>query len=74
MGSSGLSALLWFVAIVAMIPVALWLLKRNRADGNRAFERAARGDVLIVEAATTAPERVELERATTVERRRPGGG
>ena len=33
MGSSGLSALLWFVAIVAMIPVALWLLKRTPMGG-----------------------------------------
>ncbi len=54
--------------------VPLRLLKRNRADGNRAFERAERGDVLIVEAATSTPERVDLDRTTTVERRRPGGG
>ena len=33
MGSNGLSALLWFVAIVAMIPVALWLLKRTPMGG-----------------------------------------
>jgi flagellar protein FliO/FliZ len=31
--SSGLSSLLWFVAIVAMIPVALWLLKRTPMGG-----------------------------------------
>ncbi len=29
--SNGLSSLLWFVAIIAMIPVALWLLKRTPA-------------------------------------------
>jgi flagellar protein FliO/FliZ len=29
MASSGLTSLLWFVAIIAMIPVALWLLKRT---------------------------------------------
>ncbi len=27
--STGLSSLLWFVAIVALIPVVLWLLKRT---------------------------------------------
>ncbi len=27
--SSGLTSLLWFIAIIAMIPVALWLLKRT---------------------------------------------
>ena len=31
--SSGLSSLIWFVAIVAMIPVALWLLKRTPIGG-----------------------------------------
>lgn len=38
--SSGLSSLLWFIAIVAMIPVALWLLKRTPMGG------AAGGNVL----------------------------
>ena len=28
---NGLSSLLWFVAIIAMIPLALWLLKRTPA-------------------------------------------
>ena len=27
--SNGMNSLLWFIAIVAMIPVALWLLKRT---------------------------------------------
>jgi flagellar protein FliO/FliZ len=31
--SSGIGSLLWFVAIVAMIPVALWLLKRTPMGG-----------------------------------------
>jgi flagellar protein FliO/FliZ len=31
--SNGLSSLLWFVAIIAMIPVALWLLKRTPMGG-----------------------------------------
>jgi len=29
MATSGLTSLLWFIAIIAMIPVALWLLKRT---------------------------------------------
>jgi len=33
MVSNGLSSLLWFVAIIAMIPVALWLLKRTPMGG-----------------------------------------
>jgi flagellar protein FliO/FliZ len=31
--SSGLNSLIWFVAIVALIPVALWLLKRTPMGG-----------------------------------------
>jgi flagellar protein FliO/FliZ len=31
--SSGLGALLWFIAILALIPVALWLLKRTPIGG-----------------------------------------
>ena len=31
--SSGLTSLLWFVAIIVMIPVALWLLKRTPMGG-----------------------------------------
>ena len=33
MTSGGLSSLVWFIAIVAMIPVALWLLKRTPMGG-----------------------------------------
>ncbi len=33
MASSGLSSLLWFIAILAMIPCALWLLKRTPMGG-----------------------------------------
>jgi flagellar protein FliO/FliZ len=32
----GFSSLLWFVAILALIPVALWLLKRTPAVGGSA--------------------------------------
>lgn len=31
--SPGLSSLLWFIAIVAMIPLVLWLLKRTPVGG-----------------------------------------
>jgi flagellar protein FliO/FliZ len=33
MPASGLNSLLWFIAIVVMIPVALWLLKRTPMGG-----------------------------------------
>ena len=33
MVSTGMSSLLWFIAIIAMIPVALWLLKRTPMGG-----------------------------------------
>ena len=31
--SSGLTSLLWFVAVIALIPLALWLLKRTPMGG-----------------------------------------
>jgi flagellar protein FliO/FliZ len=33
MSGSGLTSLLWFIAIIAMIPAALWLLKRTPMGG-----------------------------------------
>ena len=33
MPSSGLTSLLWFIAIIVMIPLALWLLKRTPMGG-----------------------------------------
>jgi len=33
MTSTGLTSLLWFIAIIVMIPVALWLLKRTPMGG-----------------------------------------
>ena len=33
MMSTGLTSLLWFIAIIAMIPIALWLLKRTPMGG-----------------------------------------
>ncbi len=52
--------------------VPLRLLKRNRADANRAFERARRGDVLVADA-QSGDERVEIERETKVDRVTPAG-
>ena len=49
--------------------VPLRLLKRNRSEANRAFERARRGDVLVVDA--PLGERVEVAADTAVERHEP---
>jgi hypothetical protein len=51
--------------------VPIRLLKRNRADANRAFEHGRRGDVLVIDA--PGNERVEIEPDTVVERREPAG-
>ena len=41
MAASGLTSLLWFIAILVMIPAALWLLKRTPAGAR--FSGAAGG-------------------------------
>jgi len=51
--------------------VELRLLRRNRAEPNRAFERAARGDVLVVSGAEHGDDRVEITRETSVTRIEP---
>ncbi|HWO18056.1 MAG TPA: small ribosomal subunit Rsm22 family protein [Kofleriaceae bacterium] len=51
--------------------VPIRLLRRHRAPENRAIERAARGDVLVVDAAPGEGPRVELDEATRVERIEP---
>jgi len=54
MNASGLLPFLWFLAIVALIPVALWLLKRT--PYGRVFSGAAAADVLrVVTQLPTAP-------------------
>ena len=50
--------------------IPIRLLKRNRSDANRAFERARRGDVLVTDA-SPGDERVELTGAVDV--RQPAG-
>ncbi|MCY4757364.1 FliO/MopB family protein [Pelomonas aquatica] len=50
MNASGLLPFLWFLAIVALIPVALWLLKRTPMGG-----AAATGVLRVVAQLPTAP-------------------
>jgi flagellar protein FliO/FliZ len=50
MNTSGLLPFLWFLAIVALIPVALWLLKRTPMGGG-----AAAGVLRLVAQLPTAP-------------------
>lgn len=50
MNASGLLPFLWFLAIVALIPVALWLLKRTPMGG-----AAAAGVLRVVAQLPTAP-------------------
>jgi ribosomal protein RSM22 (predicted rRNA methylase) len=50
----------------------LRLLKRNRADINRTFEGARRGDIIVTDA-PLGDDRVEIEQAHAVEVRRPAG-
>jgi ribosomal protein RSM22 (predicted rRNA methylase) len=52
--------------------IPLRLLKRNRADENRAFEDARRGDIIVTSAVPDG-ERVEIGRETPVEVLRPAG-
>ena len=52
--------------------IPLRLLKRNRVEANRAFERARRGDVVVVDA-PVGEERVEVVRETPVTRIEPAG-
>ncbi len=47
--------------------VPLRLLKRNRAGANRDFERADRGDVLVI-AGEPGDKRLEIDEASTVQR------
>ena len=48
--SQGFTSLLWFLAILALIPVALWLLKRTPLGG-----AAAAGVLRVVAQLPTAP-------------------
>ncbi len=52
--------------------VPLRLLKRNRAEANRAFEKARRGDVVVVDA-SVEDDRVEIGANLAVDRILPAG-
>ncbi len=52
--------------------IPIRLLRRNRSDANRPFERAHRGDVLVI-AATPDDTRVEIAKDTQVDRVDPAG-
>jgi len=56
--SSAFTSLLWFIAILAMIPAALWLLKRTPAGG-----AAAQGSMRTVAVLPLSPS----QRIITVE-------
>jgi len=64
--STGLSSLLWFIAIIAMIPLALWLLKRTPMGG-----ASAHGLMRSVAALPISPSQriVTIEVGTGDERR-----
>src|SRR5205814_139646 len=66
--STGLSSLLWFIAIIAMIPLALWLLKRTPMGG-----ASAHGLMRSVAALPISPSQriVTIEVGTGDERRWP---
>ena len=56
--ASGFTSLLWFIAILALIPAALWLLKRTPAGGT-----AAQGSIRTVAVLSLSPS----QRLVTVE-------
>ena len=58
MTSNGLSSLVWFVVIIALIPVALWLLKRTPMGGS-----ASQGFLRHIAALSIAPN----QRIVTIE-------
>jgi len=66
MASGGLTSLLWFIAILALIPLALWLLKRTPVGG------AGGGNVLRSVAALplSASQRIVTVEVGTGEARR----
>jgi len=58
----GLSSLLWFIAILALIPIALWLFKRSPA-GARFGGSAGPGAMRMVSSLSLSPN----QRVVTVE-------
>lgn len=69
MNASGLLPFLWFLAIIAMIPVALWLLKRT--PYGRAMGASAPGLLRVVaQLATGTQQRVLIVEVGSGEERR----
>ncbi|MEO7941543.1 MAG: flagellar biosynthetic protein FliO [Burkholderiaceae bacterium] len=66
MASNGLNSLLWFIAIVVMIPVVLWLLKRTPI-GSAASNGMMRS---VATLALTANQRIVTIEVGTGEARR----
>jgi flagellar protein FliO/FliZ len=62
MPGQGLSSLLWFIAILALIPIALWLFKRSPA-GARFGGGAGQGAMRTVSSLSLSPN----QRVVTVE-------
>ena len=60
--STGISSLLWFIAVLAMIPLVLWLLKRSPLGGQLAGPGGA-GAMRTVSMLSLAPG----QRVVTVE-------
>ena len=47
MGSTAVSSILWFIAIIAMIPIALWLLKRSPVGGGTTGNKVMRSIAVL---------------------------
>jgi ribosomal protein RSM22 (predicted rRNA methylase) len=54
--------------------IALRLLRRHRGSANRGFERAHRGDVLVIAGAVADADLIDVTGAATVDRIEPAGG
>jgi flagellar protein FliO/FliZ len=60
MPTNGLNSLLWFIAIIAMIPVALWLLKRSTLVGGHGGSGTLRSIAALPLSATQRIVTVEV--------------
>jgi flagellar protein FliO/FliZ len=58
MAGNGLSSLLWFVAVLVMIPVALWLFKRSPAGARFGGAAAQGGPRSVAVLALSANQRI----------------
>jgi flagellar protein FliO/FliZ len=58
MAGNGLSSLLWFIAVLVMIPVALWLFKRSPAGARFGGAAAQGGPRSVAVLALSANQRI----------------